>query len=31
VEDASRRRLALEPLTVTELGFDRVEAAADAA
>jgi len=31
VADDARRRLALEPLTVTELGFERVEAAADAA
>lgn len=31
VEDDARRRLALEPMTVTELGFERVEAVADAA
>jgi RNA polymerase sigma factor (sigma-70 family) len=31
VADDARRRLALEPLIVTELGFERVEAAADAA
>lgn len=31
VADDARRRLALEPMIVTELGFERVEAAADAA
>ncbi len=31
VADDARRRLALEPLIVTELGFERVEATADAA
>jgi DNA-directed RNA polymerase specialized sigma24 family protein len=31
VADDARRRLALEPMTVTDLGFERVEAAADAA
>lgn len=31
VADSARRRLALEPMTITDLGFERVEAAADAA
>lgn len=31
VEDDARRRLALEPMIVTDLGFERVEAVADAA
>jgi RNA polymerase sigma factor (sigma-70 family) len=31
VEDDARRRIALEPLVVTESGFERVEAALDAA
>jgi RNA polymerase sigma factor (sigma-70 family) len=31
VEDDARRRLALEPMLVTELGFERIEAIADAA
>jgi RNA polymerase sigma factor (sigma-70 family) len=31
VADEARRRLALEPLMVTDLGFERVEAAADGA
>jgi len=31
VVDDARRRLALEPMIVTELGFERVESAADAA
>jgi RNA polymerase sigma factor (sigma-70 family) len=31
VADSARRRLALEPMTITDVGFERVEAAADAA